>query len=619
MFANADSFNQDLPSWNVSNVTTMNSMFENCDVFNGDLSNWNPSNVTDMSDIFKNALAFNGDISAWDVSKVENMRCMFEGSSFNQDISSWDVSKVTDMTSLFFKTPFNGDISSWDVSSVEGMSNLFRDTPFNGDISSWDVSSVESMNFMFMDSPFNGDLSSWDVSNVTNMTYMFKSSEFNQDLTDWDVSKVTNMRWMFAENSFNGDISSWDVSKVEDMGMMFRYNSSFSGDLSNWDVSSVEDMKEMFNNATSFNSDISSWDVSSVETMNSMFKNCDVFNQDLSSWDVSNVTNMSNVFSNTIGLSDENKCAIQTTWSTNSNWPYDWLGDGFCDDCAGVTYGDSWESECGCVAADNSGDECDDCYGIPFGDGIEDECGVCDGNSSSYAYFDILNIVTLVDAILEDNWSSNNLYCSDIDNSGTLSIVDVIMMVESILGSARLVDASEVILTKDNYSLTYNADGFVGGLQITLSHDDDFDIELTTHAMVADYKTTGSLTTIIVAAPESGPLFTASSEFFIEEVIAGTSAGEIMVTMPVDFGLSTAYPNPFNPSTSFNLNMSSTEMVSIDVYNVMGQRVDTIHNGELAAGVHSFSWNGVKIASGAYFIKATTSSNVATQKVMLMK
>jgi flagellar hook assembly protein FlgD len=89
--------------------------------------------------------------------------------------------------------------------------------------------------------------------------------------------------------------------------------------------------------------------------------------------------------------------------------------------------------------------------------------------------------------------------------------------------------------------------------------------------------------------------------------------------MPMDFGLSTAYPNPFNPSTSFDLNMSSTEMVSVGVYNVMGQLVSTIHSGELAAGVHSFTWNGSDIASGAYFIKATTATNVATQKVMLMK
>ena len=288
-------------------------------------------------------------------------------------------------------------------------------------------------------------------------------------------------------------------------------------------------------------------------------------------------------------------------------------------DCAGECGGDSWSSECGCVAADNSGDDCDDCFEVPFGDAVLDECGVCDGNSSSYAYFDITHVVELVQLILEDAWSSDNVSCSDINDDGMLDIADIILMVESILGSARLVDASEVRLTKDNYSLSYNADGFVGGLQITLSHGDDFDIELTAHAMVADYKTTGSFTTIIIAAPDNGQLFTTSSDFMIEEVIAATSAGEIMVTMPVEFGLSAAYPNPFNPSTSFNLNMSSTEMVSIDVYNVMGQRVDTIHNGELAAGVHSFSWNGAEIASGAYFIKATTASNVATQKVMLMK
>ena len=285
--------------------------------------------------------------------------------------------------------------------------------------------------------------------------------------------------------------------------------------------------------------------------------------------------------------------------------------------CDGVCFSEVSLDECGECGGDNS--TCADCAGTPNGDAELDECGVCNGNSSSYDSFDVINIVNAVALILDEVWSSDNLYCSDVNDDGALDIVDIILMVEAILGSSRIVDASEVTLSKENYSLTYNADGFVGGLQITLSHGDNFDMNLTANAMVADYRTTGSLTTIIIAAPEQGQLFATSSDFIVEEVIAGTSAGEILVTMPVDFGLSAAYPNPFNPSTSFNLNMSSTEMVSIDVYNVMGQRVDTIHNGELTAGVHSFSWNGAEIASGAYFIRATTASNVATQKVMLMK
>jgi len=51
-----------------------------------------------------------------------------------------------------------------------------------------------------------------------------------------------------------------------------------------------------------------------------------------------------------------------------------------CEDCAGVPNGDSWESDCGCVAADNSGDDCDDCGGTPNGDAELDECDVCGGD-----------------------------------------------------------------------------------------------------------------------------------------------------------------------------------------------------------------------------------------------
>ncbi len=44
------------------------------------------------------------------------------------------------------------------------------------------------------------------------------------------------------------------------------------------------------------------------------------FNQDISDWDVSNVTDMDYMFSNTSYLSDENKCYIHTSFSSNDNW-----------------------------------------------------------------------------------------------------------------------------------------------------------------------------------------------------------------------------------------------------------------------------------------------------------
>ena len=59
---------------------------------------------------------------------------------------------------------------------------------------------------------------------------------------------------------------------------------------------------------------------------------------------------------------------------------------GICD-CAGVPNGDSWDSDCGCVVVDNSGDDCDDCAGTPDGDAVIDECGVCDATYETQPVF----------------------------------------------------------------------------------------------------------------------------------------------------------------------------------------------------------------------------------------
>ena len=62
MFQGAHAFNQDISSWNVSNVSHMNGMFTHATSFNQDLSIWNVSNVSNMSEMFKGATAFNKDI-----------------------------------------------------------------------------------------------------------------------------------------------------------------------------------------------------------------------------------------------------------------------------------------------------------------------------------------------------------------------------------------------------------------------------------------------------------------------------------------------------------------------------------------------------------------------------
>jgi surface protein len=151
--------------------------------------------VTDMSFMFNSFSTFNENIGSWDVSNVINMRHMFfANDTFNQAIGYWNTSSVRNMSNMFGGTSsFNQPLNSWDVSSVEDMSYMFSySLSFNQPIGSWITSSVKNMSLMFMRSEkFNQPLSSWDTSSVTNMDRMFYDARvFNQDISNWDVSSV---------------------------------------------------------------------------------------------------------------------------------------------------------------------------------------------------------------------------------------------------------------------------------------------------------------------------------------------------------------------------------------------------------------------------------------------
>ena len=88
---------------------------------------------------------------------------------------------------------------------------------------------------------------------------------------------------------------------------------------------------------------------------------------------------------------------------------------------------------------------------------------------------------------------------------------------------------------------------------------------------------------------------------------------------PTEFALSAAYPNPFNPSTTMDLNLSEAGYVSVKIYNVMGQLVSTLIDQDMNAGYHTISWNASDMSSGMYLVRVYAGENVETQKIMLIK
>ena len=235
LFNGQTGFNQDISSWDMSNVIFTIRMFGGATSFNQDIGNWDLSNATNIGEMFKGATSFNQDIGDWDVSNVTNMAETFEGAtSFNQDIGDWDVSNVTNMAETFKgATSFNNDgsnsINNWDTSNVTTMAFMFGTggnfslssaMDFNQDIGDWNVGKVQNFQAMFRNSLFNQDLSDWDVSSATNLGQMFDQTEqFNNggvSLRCWDTSSATTMTWMFYQTLINQDLSNWCVATVTD-------------------------------------------------------------------------------------------------------------------------------------------------------------------------------------------------------------------------------------------------------------------------------------------------------------------------------------------------------------------------------------------------------------------
>jgi len=282
-----------------------------------------PGEVTNLCGMFSHAESFNQDIGTWDVSNVTDMSSMFEYAElFNQDIGAWNVSNVNNMMKMFYHSlTFNQPIGDWNVGNVTNMSQMFlASEDFDQPIGNWDVGSVTEMQYMFCHTDlFNQNLNNWDVSGVTNMKAMFMETEvFNSKIQSWDVSNVTDMSQMFrTAYAFNQDITEWDVSSVTDMSQMFRTTFVFNQDIGGWDVGSVTNMSDMFFQAQSFNQDIGEWDVSNVTNMNAMFYNAYVFDQDIGGWGVSNVTSMGAMFLLS-GLSVPNYDALLIGWAAQN-------------------------------------------------------------------------------------------------------------------------------------------------------------------------------------------------------------------------------------------------------------------------------------------------------------
>jgi hypothetical protein len=107
----------------------------------------------------------------------------------------------------------------------------------------------------------------------------------------------------------------------------------------------------------------------------------------------------------------------------------------------------------------------------------------------------------------------------------------------------------------------------------------------------------------------------------ISEELVGVGSG---IALPTEFALHNNYPNPFNPVTNITYDIASATDVTLEIYNVMGQRVRTLAQGSHEPGRYRVMWNatndyGQSLSSGMYIYRIQAGDFVSVKKLILMK
>jgi hypothetical protein len=121
------------------------------------------------------------------------------------------------------------------------------------------------------------------------------------------------------------------------------------------------------------------------------------------------------------------------------------------------------------------------------------------------------------------------------------------------------------------------------------------------------------------------------SSFFQVEVVEGVGSSQVgwvltgsflegdLSDLPCEFALLSNYPNPFNAQTVIEYQLPVSSSVKLEVYNLLGNKVTTLVDGEQEAGYKSVTWDASGVSSGIYFYKLSAGDYTEAKRMMLVK
>ncbi|MBL7014403.1 MAG: carboxypeptidase regulatory-like domain-containing protein [Candidatus Marinimicrobia bacterium] len=315
-----------------------------------------------------------------------------------------------------------------------------------------------------------------------------------------------------------------------------------------------------------------------------------------------------------------------------------------------------------------------DSYGVLESKASNTSCTVpyTMGDADFDSDVDVSDLLSVVDFILELTAPSEDQFRNcDVNMDEEINIADVVMMVDIMYGrndGARIAgfDPNSVAFVElmSDYSesrlwLNVDYDNLVRGAQFEIEYNPTL-ISIQSpqlsfvqeNVIVTSSEKTPGTISVVIANLVGGSIEKADDallyfpiEFHgnksdvanieLDKVGIADVVGNMVTTVsrstsvdfkliPGSFALHQNYPNPFNPKTEIQFDLPENGIVEVAIYNLMGQKINTLISGELAPGFHKIEWNGKdlngqSVSSGMYFYSFTSKGFKSTRKMLLLK
>ena len=339
---------------------------------------------------------------------------------------------------------------------------------------------------------------------------------------------------------------------------------------------------------------------------------------------------------------------------------------GFCCEEFGGTYYDdgdwdefycegsdaTWIRYCGNPDGDNDGftsdnDNCPNDYNPSQSDsdndGIGDECDDCSnmsGDLNDDMTINILDIVSVVNLILSggSNGTECELTDADMDSNGAVNILDVIQIINIVLGSAReTVDGTVLVsydITGNDLLLKLSSDVSITGLELAFASDYLLNIEDDNTNLYTATALDNDIQRYVAFSMENISFSDNSIEITLRDgslldiedihmIVSSSQGTQVPVVWDVaeikSFELSQLQPNPFNPTTQVLYDVHKSGNMQLAVYNILGQKIATLHEGFIGEGSHMFTWDAGGLSSGIYYVTMIMDGHAQTMKAVLVK